>query len=322
MNIEGKLVTHGRLDIAIHQQWPSLGSRTQIKNLICDKKVKLDGTIINRPSYMVKGMVNIEIDFPPINKSVSDSQVNIDHGNIPIVFEDKYLVVLHKPAGITVHPGINTGKDTLVHFLLSQFSRLSNIYHQDAELIPENRPGIIHRLDRDTEGLLIVAKENDAHLNIVEQFQQRTVYKEYHAWLRGNLPMPQKIISGYMQRHPKNYRKMLFSYKQLSEKSREARLSYTVIKKVSDHSLVKIQLHTGRTHQIRATFANLSAPIVHDNLYGWHRKHYSKDLPHGHLLLVANRIQFKHPYSRENMQFHIDLPQKFVDFEKFIQPPQ
>ena len=212
---------------------------------------------------------------------------------------------------MTVHPGAGTKEDTLVHSLVAQIHPLSS-------LNGEERPGIVHRLDRDTEGLMLIAKDNPTHQRLAEQFQTRRIYKEYHAWLSGLLRPAKGEIDGFISRSPRNRKRMQFSSYDFMGRGRPASLSYELLREIEKFSLVKIILKTGRTHQIRCSFLSIRTSVVGDQLYkkpGMRKKDLWME--HG-LLLVANRIRFFHPLQKKDYEFQIDLPERFIQFEEYM----
>ena len=179
---------------------------------------------------------------------------------------------------MTVHPGAGTKNDTLVHFLLNQIKQLSNLnifYNQSNQEIQE-RPGIVHRLDRDTEGIMVIAKNNATHLHLGNQFKERQIYKEYHAWLivkeamqmkQNIFDIKQDVLEGYIQRSRRNRKIMEFTENPVNKKSRLSRLKYEVLKQQDNFYFVKIILQTGRTHQIRCSFAYKGCYVLGDEIY-------------------------------------------------------
>ncbi len=261
-------------------------------------------TII-RPSFKVKTQANFCLQLEILPKIT----LQANNQNVPILYQDEDLAIVHKPAKMTVHPGAGTQQDTLVHSLKSQIHPLSDCNS-------EQRPGIIHRLDRDTEGLMLIAKNNLIHRKIAEQFQARTIYKEYHAWLCG-IPAPEKgEINGFISRNRNNRKLMQFQFENSIPNARQASLSYVTIKKKYNFSLVKIILKTGRTHQIRCSFPSIHTSVVGDTSYCSRTVKKKKFSEKFGMLLVANRIQFFHPIQNKKYDFKIDLPKRFLKFEE------
>lgn len=309
------VVAHSqRLDVFIASQWSSSFSRTQAAKLIQSKKVRVNQKVIHKPSHMLQTADVVELEY------VSSPQWSLQANNlnVPVLFQDDYLAVVHKPINMTVHPGAGTNNDTLVHSLLAQI-QLSSGSEKD-------RPGIVHRLDRQTEGLMVVAKTDHAHFKLSELFQKRQIEKRYLAWTCG-FPQPeQDNITGYISRHPQQRTLMVFSEHSLHAHSKSASLEFTTIKKKFPFALVSINLLTGRTHQIRASFQYKKIPVVNDPLYGsshfFERHNFEKSLQKKienlDFLLAAVSLSFQHPYTGKPMSFSIEHLPRFEKFEQVI----
>ncbi len=231
--------------------------------------------------------------------------------DVPIIYQDKHLAVVHKPVGMTVHPGAGTGDDTLVHSLLAQLETLSD----GSE--PE-RPGIVHRLDRETEGLLVVARTNEAHFKLARAFEERQAFKQYAAWVWGSLEPANDRIDGFIGRSPANRKKMVFKKEQEKQTDREARMRYQIAKNLNELSLVNIVLETGRTHQIRASLAHQGTPVIGDELYGRQNRRLRRlkpevvhQLKERGMLLIAQTLGFIHPITLQELKFELPLPERF-----------
>ncbi|GAB4442184.1 MAG: hypothetical protein OHK0011_24580 [Turneriella sp.] len=258
-----------------------------------------------------RGKRPIEITFTlPAKK---DKQLIPIHAGIPVLYEDEYLAIVHKPVGMTVHPGSGTGNDTMVHALLGQFDKLSP-HHE--------RPGIVHRLDRETEGLMVIAKTEQARYRLSESFAERRIHKKYSALVWGAVTLPESV-SGYIWRDLKNRKKMKFGTRLPEELSRarsaELRVPEQVRYKLATE--LGIELITGRTHQIRATLVHYHAPIIGDGLYGDDAgkcrlykigREKREQLAQAGMLLVARSLAFKHPFKRRSLEYSIELPQRFL----------
>ena len=314
-HFEFNLPENQRLDIFLSAKFEAKASRSQIQKLISKGLVLIGGKPVNKPSYRAKlpevGMITFEIEQPYTLAAKENTEVDVI-----ILHQDEDVAVIHKPPGITVHPGAGTADDTLLHHLLHEIKNLSDGSEH-------GRPGIVHRLDRGTEGLLLVAKNNKSHELLARQFKERTIYKEYHAWVAGGGEDKDQLISGFIGRHPQKRKLMLFSKESFHPTCKQAELIFSTEKNHRVFSLVKIQLLTGRTHQIRASFSYLKRPVVGDLDYGfqvvpsWNNKTRSI-INHSGILLVANRIRFKHPGSGKEIELSIDLPERFSEFEKSL----
>jgi len=315
-----------RLDQFLANKFANKYSRSKIKKLI------LDGCIISiddknlfdkiKPSLKVNENTFLQIKHP-IEKSFellnNSKSSELDSQNqIPILYQDDELAIIHKPAMMTVHPGAGTKDDTLVHFLMKQM-KLSDGSENE-------RPGIVHRLDRDTEGVMIIAKTNNMHRLLAEKFKNREIYKEYHAVVYRTILKEKNSIEGYISRDKIHRKKMKFTINELKDsKCKNANLDYQVILTNDFFSLIKIHLKTGRTHQIRATFSSLRHPVLSDTLYTQSAKELSnlkiskenkKIIKENELFLIANKIKFTHPTLNKEIDIDIKLPDKYYSLFK------
>lgn len=270
-------------------------SRSRIKKLIESGNITVNGAKAD-PSYKLKTEDKIEINVPEPEKSKLEAE------NIPldVIYEDKDILVLNKPRGLTVHPGAGNRSGTLVNALLHHCRNLSIIGGVE-------RPGIVHRLDKDTSGVLIVAKNDKAHQSLSKQFKDRTIEKTYLAIVKGNPKNEEGTISESIGRHPVNRKKMA-----VSQKGREAVTHYKVLKRSKDYSLVELKPKTGRTHQIRVHLKHIGYPIVGDPVYGG-KKNSTPHLNVGNQqLLHAYKIKFTHPTTQKELEFEAPLPQDML----------
>jgi 23S rRNA pseudouridine1911/1915/1917 synthase len=275
-------------------------SRSQIQRLIKDGRVQVAGrgAKANEP---VRVGQHIAIDVPePVDSSVTPEALPLS-----IVYEDRDLLVVDKPAGMVVHPAAGHARGTLVNALLHHVDDLSGIGG-------EKRPGIVHRLDRGTSGLMVVAKHDAAHDELSRQFREREVEKEYIALVWGEV-MAGRRIDAAIGRDPTNRKKMSAAPSRRVRRSREA---VTRIVRAEPFgrvlTLAHVAIHTGRTHQIRVHLSAIGHPIVGDPLYGGVRRRVPGDLRAvTHLdrpFLHAARLAFTHPVDRRRMEFTSDLP--------------
>ena len=300
-----------RLDKFLAQELKTTLSRAKIQALIKEGRVEsADGEALRKAEIVgepLKIVAHLPIQQP--FELISNNQ------GVPILYQDEYFAIIHKPSNMTVHPGAKTKNDTLVHSLITQLSDLSEGSDPD-------RPGIVHRLDRGTEGLMIIAKTNKSHERFSNLFKQKEIKKEYCAWIYRLLPSAGEI-NGFITRHPKNRKLMLFSKEKLNDSSKVSELSYQVEEQINQFSLVRIHLKTGRTHQIRASFSYLSAPVVGDKSYGYNdadlkiRYLKSKTSKLGTLLCAAH-LSFIHPFDKSERSFSLELPDRFQEFKAAI----
>lgn len=288
-----------RLDVFL-QKKNIFPSREKIIKHVEEGRVTVNGNIV-KPSKKIKTgeIIEGEIPEPEDNETVVPEK-----GELTILYEDGEILVLDKPEGVAVHPGKGRKTGTVVNFLL----------HHTAELSQKHtvRPGIVHRLDKDTSGVLLIAKNDFAHVTLQEQFKARTVKKIYMAWVHGTPGKKEGEIDAYIAHHPANPKKMTAVKKQrtisgIAAKGplREAVTHYKVIKEEKQFSLVEVHPVTGRTHQIRVHMAFIGHPVAGDVLYNRHK------LSAQRLLLHALRISIDHPKTKERLTFTAPVPASF-----------
>lgn len=272
-------------------------SRNAIQKLIEDCKVLANGNTVNK-KYKVK--TDDEIVILPSELKPLDAEPE----NIPldIVYEDDDLLVVNKPRGMVVHPAPGNYSGTLVNALL---------FHCKNSLSGINgilRPGIVHRIDKDTSGLLIVAKNDTAHIGLAEQIKEHSFTREYNAVIVGHLKDNEGTVNAPIGRNPKDRKKMCVTY----QNSKNAVTHYSVINDYEGYSHISLKLETGRTHQIRVHMAHLGHPVAGDMVYGNDKK---SSYLNGQCL-HAIKIGFIHPRTKEYLEFTSDLPEYFKDFIK------
>jgi len=278
-----------RIDLYLTQQ-EICPSRSQIRNLISQGKIKVNGNPV-KPSYILKNGDVIDLSLPEnIELKIKAEAIPLD-----IIYEDEYLVVVNKPADMIVHPAGKIRSGTLVNALL---------YHCQDSLSGIGgviRPGIVHRLDKNTSGLMVAAKNDFAHLDLSRQIQEHQVTKKYITLVHGNLKDDSGIIDAPIGRNLKNRKKMAVT----EGKNREAITHFKVLKRFSGYTLVEATLRTGRTHQIRVHLAFIGYSIVGDQLYGRKRQglNINRQALHSYVL------GFVHPESKKYMEFSAPLPQ-------------
>jgi 23S rRNA pseudouridine1911/1915/1917 synthase len=288
-----------RLDQFLARELPNF-SRSRLQQLIRQKLVTLNAAFA-RPRDLVRAGDRIGVIEPPPEK--------IDNLPEPIpldvLYEDHDLIVINKPAGIVVHPGAGQREHTLVNALLHHFPRLSGIGGKE-------RPGIVHRLDKETSGCLVVAKTDAAHRGLSKQFEDRTVEKIYLALVAGKFRKLAGVIEEKIGRHPVHRKRMSIS----SQRGREAKTEYRVVSGSEKVSLVECKLHSGRTHQIRVHLHHLGHPVLGDKVYGAKTANvFPRQMLH------AWKLAFEHPTTGERKRFNASVPRDFQDAVKLLQPP-
>ena len=266
-------------------------SRSYAAKLCEDGLVMLGGKPLAK-KYKITGGEEIEIDVPkPEELSIEPEDIPLD-----IVYEDSDVIVVNKPQGLCVHPAPGNESGTLVNGL---------VYHCGGELSAINgviRPGIVHRIDKDTSGLLIVAKNNEAHLKLSEQLKERKAMRKYVALVNGNIKEEDGTINKPIARNPVDRKKMA-----VVQGGREAITHFNVLERFGQYTLVECILETGRTHQIRVHMASIGHSIVGDPLYGIKKEKFNLQGQ----LLHAKTIGFVHPTTGEMMEFSSEIPEYF-----------
>jgi len=291
-----KTLSHKRLDTFLRAQFPAM-SRGAIQRLIEQGDIRVEGNPV-KPTHHPRAGEKIEIHWPAAKPATAQPQ----ELPLDILFEDADLLVLNKPPGMVVHPSAGHEESTLVNALLhhcaGQLSGIGGVA----------RPGIVHRLDKETSGCLVVAKNDPTHLTLSAQFACREVEKVYHAIVCGTVSPEKGDIRASIARHPTHRKRMAVT----DGSGREAWTSYRVLERLRDATLVEADLHTGRTHQVRVHFKHLGFPIVGDATYGNRQNKRLTELT-GYSaprqLLHARKLAFKHPRTGERMNFDAALPE-------------
>jgi 23S rRNA pseudouridine1911/1915/1917 synthase len=292
-----------RLDRFLAETMPEL-SRSRIRKLIDEGLVRLPGGPA-KASARLKGSEEITVIVPPprpIDLAPEDRPLRV-------LFQDAHLMVVDKPAGMVVHPAPGHSRGTLVNVLLFQAEGLSGI---GGAL----RPGIVHRLDKDTSGILVAAKTDEAHAGLSRQFSSHRMERRYHGIVRGRPPAAAGTVATRVGRHPVHRKKMAV----LREGGRPAVTHYRLLETFGPFSLVEFRLETGRTHQVRLHCAHLGCPIVGDAVYGRTEKvvigkgEEARTTAPGRLLLHAFHLGFLHPVSGERIDFTVPDPPAFAEF--------
>lgn len=260
----------------------------------CLRAVLIDGKPA-KPSQSVSAGARAEVTLPDaVSCEAKPEDIKID-----IVYEDNFLAVINKPQGMTVHAGNGNTEGTLVNALLFHLDSLSGINGVI-------RPGIVHRIDKDTSGLLVVAKNDAAHLSLAKQIEEKTCRRTYIALLEGNLKNDCGTVTTYIGRDSKDRVKMAVVE---PNRGKLAITDYTVLKRYKEgYTLCRFDLHTGRTHQIRVHARYLSHPVVGDPVYGVKKQKFSLNGQ----LLHAWKLQFIHPATNEEVSFEAPLPDYFI----------
>lgn len=278
-----------RLDRCVSEY--SAISRSRVQELIAQGKVSVNGAGAKSSLRLAEGdHIRIDHDEP--------AALDVEAQDIPldIRYEDEDVIVINKPRGMVVHPAAGNQRDTLVNALLYHCRDLSGI---NGVL----RPGIVHRIDKDTTGLIIVAKNDAAHLDLSQQLQRKSVSRLYYALVHGDFAHDHGTIDAPIGRDEKDRQKMAVTEKN----SRDARTHFRVIERFRGFTLVECRLETGRTHQIRVHMRYIGHPVAGDEKYG-----YRKTLKTGGQLLHAHQLEFIHPRTKEKVVVEAPLPDDFA----------
>ena len=264
-------------------------SRTNIQNLIKNGNVLVNGKEV-KPSYKLEEDDHIEV----YDMESEDCDITPENIDIDIIYEDEDIVVINKQKGLVVHPSIGHYKDTLVNALLYHIKDLSSINGVI-------RPGIVHRIDKDTTGLLVVAKNDFAHVKLQEQLKDKTMYRKYYALVYGKVDSNEGVIDAPIGRDVKDRQKMA-----VVKTGKEAITHFRVIESFKNYTFIECRLETGRTHQIRVHMNYIGNPILSDPMYGT-RKLYDDNGQYLH----AFELSFIHPRSEKRVTFNAPLPEYF-----------
>ncbi len=281
-----------RLDRYLAHTVPGL-SRSKVQKLIVDGKARVNGRPLRRPSYMVSAGDELSLEVPP----PEPSEIKPQKMPLNILHEDDWLLVLDKPAGLVVHPGAGHAEGTLVNALLAHGPKLSRMGGAV-------KPGLVHRLDKDTSGIMVVAKDDATHWNLSRQFAGRSVLRVYQAVVRGRMEHDEGTIDAPIGRHPVHRKKMAVRH----DSERDAVTKYKVLKRFKQATLVELYPQTGRTHQLRVHLASIGHPILGDTEYGVAGGFSRQALP-------AHRLGFVHPGIEQRVEFVSPLPR---DLERQI----
>ncbi len=290
MTIKINVDDSARLDVYVAAKTEY--TRSYIEKLVDRGLCRINGIVANKSGTKLKVGDVVEIEIPELVEKIEKKDIYFE-----IIYEDDDIAVINKPQGLTVHPAGNNFDNTLVNGLMFRLDRLSGINGVI-------RPGIVHRLDKDTSGVMIVAKNDKAHLSLSDQIAARTVKKRYVALLEGNLSDDSGIVKTKIGRNPKNRQQMAVTFD-----GKDAVTQYRVIERFKENCFVLFDLHTGRTHQIRVHAKYLGHPVVGDPVYGFKKQKFNLkgQLLHSYSLTVT------HPVTEKEMTFVAPIPNYFVD---------
>ncbi|MFQ6866269.1 RluA family pseudouridine synthase [Blautia sp.] len=281
-----------RIDRYLTEQCPEL-SRSYIQKLLKDQKVKADHKTV-KANYKVQPGQEIVVEIPDAEP------LDIQPEDIPldILYEDPYLLVVNKPKGMVVHPAAGHTGGTLVNAVMAHCGE--NLSGINGVL----RPGIVHRIDKDTTGALLVCKTDEVHRSLAEQLKEHSIKRRYRAIVRGNLKEDTGTIEGPIGRHPTDRKKMAINYKN----GKDAVTHYKVLERFGQYTYVECRLETGRTHQIRVHMSSIGHPLLGDTVYGSGKDPFHLEGQTLHAMILG----FIHPTTGEYMEFSAPLPEYFL----------
>lgn len=280
-------------------------SRTAIQHMITEGGVLVNGRG-SKAGYALREGDTIRVYH--MLPSTQSGHVKPQNYPLEIIYEDKDLLVINKAAGMVVHPAPGHADDTLVNALVARYPQLE-------EQKNDVRPGIVHRLDRDTSGLLIVAKNTRTQTALIEMMKQHTIVKRYLALVEGNIALDQGTIDAPIGRNPRNRQQMAIT----AAASREARTHFRVLERFARHTLLVLELETGRTHQIRVHLKGIGHPVVGDTVYGSGHSRHEPALQRQ--FLHAYQLKFQHPTTGEVIELEAPLPEDlriFLEQKNFL----
>ena len=272
-------------------------TRSHIQKLIDDGCITVDGKSV-KSNHKLKIGQSIDVALP----EAKQLDVVADDIALDIVYEDEHMLVVNKPQNMVVHPAAGNYEGTLVNALM---------HHCGDSLSGINgviRPGIVHRIDKDTSGLLLVAKDDATHIGLSEQIKEHSLTRKYIAIVHGNFKNDEGTVDAPIGRHPTDRKRMCITEKN----SKNAVTHYRVLQRFMEYTLVECKLETGRTHQIRVHMASLGHPVMGDKTYGVKKEKYNLSGQ----LLHAKIVGFIHPITKEYMEFETDIPERFMKFLK------
>jgi 23S rRNA pseudouridine1911/1915/1917 synthase len=266
-------------------------SRARLQALIDDGHVRVDGAV-RKAAHRLAGGEHVDVQVPP----PPDQELAPEAADLTVIYEDEHVLVVDKPAGMVVHPGAGHAKGTLAAVALSHAPSMSSVGGA-------RRPGIVHRLDKDTSGLLVLAKSQVAYDALTAQLAERTVSRRYLAVVHGRVGLAEGVIDKPIGRHPHHRTRMAVV---ASGKGKRAVTHYRILERFSQFTYVEVTLDTGRTHQIRVHFASLGHPVAGDDVYGDRKS--ALPVPLGGYALHAVALAFVHPASQKRVEFGSNIP--------------
>jgi 23S rRNA pseudouridine1911/1915/1917 synthase len=269
-------------------------SRTHIQALLSGSGALVNGKAVTKTNYKLKGGDFVVFEY----EEKKAQELNPEDIPLEVLYEDEYLAIIDKPSGLVVHPAPGNPEHTLVNALLNRFGKLSTVSPQ--------RPGIVHRLDKETSGVMVVARTNKAHRGLAVQFADHTIKRRYVALVKGRTEYEENVIEMSIGRHPVKREQMAVGF---ATNTRYAKTLYRTLMRGPDYSYLELEPFTGRTHQLRVHLAFIGHPILGDVKYGKHN-------PFSRLALHAKVLGFTHPVTGKYLEFLSPVPGVFTDHIK------
>lgn len=281
-----------RIDRYLAEQCPEF-SRSYLQKLLKEQKVTADGRPV-KANYKIQPGAEIQVEIPDMEvPDIQPEDIPLD-----ILYEDEHLLVVNKPKGMVVHPAAGHTEGTLVNAVMAHCG--DNLSGINGVL----RPGIVHRIDKDTTGALVICKEDAVHRDLAEQLKEHSIKRRYRAIVQGNLKEDEGTIEGPIGRHPTDRKKMAINYKN----GKDAVTHYKVLERFGQYTYIECRLETGRTHQIRVHMTSIGHPLLGDTVYGSSKNPFHLQGQTLHAMILG----FRHPVTREYIEFEAPLPDYFL----------
>ena len=286
-----------RLDLFLAERWAQAQSRSEVQRLIKAGNVRIDGLVVSRVSTKVDTGQVVRIEQAEPDQVESVARIAPGDAILDVVYEDDDIAVIDKPAGTAVHPGAGRDSGTLVNAVVARWPRIADVGEP-------GRPGVVHRLDRDTSGLLVIALKDEAYSRLSEMILKREIERIYTTLVHGHPASAAGVVDAPIGRDPHHRTRQA-----IVENGRPSRTHYRVVRKYEDYSLLEVRLETGRMHQVRVHMDAISHPVVGDQTYG--KRGVAANGAIGRLdrqFLHASRLEFRHPISGEPVSVNSELP--------------
>lgn len=281
-----------RIDRYLAEQCPEF-SRSYLQKLLKEQKVTADGRPV-KANYKIQPGAEIQMEIPDMEvPDIQPEDIPLD-----ILYEDEHLLVVNKPKGMVVHPAAGHTEGTLVNAVMAHCG--DNLSGINGVL----RPGIVHRIDKDTTGALVICKEDAVHRDLAEQLKEHSIKRRYRAIVQGNLKEDEGTIEGPIGRHPTDRKKMAINYKN----GKDAVTHYKVLERFGQYTYIECRLETGRTHQIRVHMTSIGHPLLGDTVYGSSKNPFHLQGQTLHAMILG----FRHPITGEYIEFEAPLPDYFL----------